>query len=972
MTEITYPKNVLDSIIFGDSPTLTSKARKLCYEFKDIISDSLDPKPAKVDEPMEIDIEEGAWFNNPGNRRPSRAQSAAKQHEIRKQLQKMIANRIIQPSQAKAWSQVLLVRKPDSKWRFCVDFRNLNAITKLTSGHPIPNIQQMLHRLGDQKAQYYATLDLTSGYFQAPLADSARTFTAFITFIGIFEFLRVPMGVKGAAPYFQQFVAVTVLAGLMYICTEAYIDDVIVHGKNEDDFISNLRKVFQRFRKYNVKLQPSKMKIGLTSVEYVGHKIDKEGLHFTREKLDSVLNFQKPMYQAQLKSFLGLCNYFRDNVRHHSNLVYPLQRMLDNYDRRSKLQWTPDTETAWENIKQAVHSCPKLFFIDEFSKIHVYTDASDYGIGGYVMQIVDGNEVPIAFISKTLTESQRKWSTPQKEAFAIYYTLCKMEHLLLDRHFTIHTDHKNLTYVNDSVNAMVVRWKLYLQEYSFDIQHVKGVDNIVADNFSRLCILTEDNLSEEEILQLIEEDETFYSLLELHKIPKRIRSIIGKVHNSSVGHHGVERTISKIKESGKSWAQMRQHVRTFIARCPCCQLMSQVAPFIRVNPFTINHSKPMHTLAIDTIGPLPEDEKGNKYIIAIIDTFSRFLELYPVVDTTSGVAADALFQHAGRYGTPSVLISDGGSQYVNAIIKDFALLSGIHHHITLAYSKQENGIVERCNKEILRHLRAIIYEREVLNQWYKFTPMVQRIFNSTISDSIGVSPSQLIYGGALNLNRGFIFNIEDKERYDSEFDLSDYAKDMLERQATIIAIAQKHQAQVNEKHIATKNFQYKHIEVTVFPVNSFVMVAYPNNKITASGAPHKLLTTWQGPYRVISSIGNQYTVLHLATMKEETVHVKRLKEFLVDEGVDPREIANQATNRWDVEAILSHTGNPQFRKKMKFMVKWVGWPTPTPEPWSTELANLEVMHVYLKENKLSQMIPAKFKTSEGKKGKKKK
>ena len=243
-----------------------------------------------------------------------------------------------------------------------------------------------------------------------------------------------------------------------------------------------------------------------------------------------------------------------------------------------------------------------------------------------------------------------------------------------------------------------------------------------------------------------------------------------------------------------------------------------------------------------------------------------------------------LFQHAGRYGTPSVLISDGGSQYVNAIIKDFALLSGIHHHITLAYSKQENGIVERCNKEILRHLRAIIYEREVLHQWYKFTPMVQRIFNSTISDSIGVSPSQIIYGGALNLNRGFIFNIEDKERYDSEVDLSDYAKDMLERQATIIAIAQKHQAQVNEKHVATKNFQYKHIDVTVFPVNSFVMVAYPNTKITASGAPHKLLTNWQGPYRVMSSIGNQYTVLHLASMKEETVHVKRLKKFLVDEA----------------------------------------------------------------------------------------
>jgi len=185
----------------------------LCYEFQDIIDDSLSDQPAKVDEPMDIDLDEGAWFNNPGNRRPSRAQSAAKQHEIRKQIQKMIANRLIQPSQAKAWSQVLLVRKPDSRWRFCVDYRNINAITRLTSGHPLPNIKEMLHRLGGHKARYYATIDLTSGYFQTPVAETARMFTAFITFMGIFEFLRVPMGMKGAAPYFQQFIAVTVLAG---------------------------------------------------------------------------------------------------------------------------------------------------------------------------------------------------------------------------------------------------------------------------------------------------------------------------------------------------------------------------------------------------------------------------------------------------------------------------------------------------------------------------------------------------------------------------------------------------------------------------------------------------------------------------------------------------------------------------------------------------------------------------------------
>jgi hypothetical protein len=163
------------------------------------------------------------------------------------------------------------------------------------------------------------------------------------------------------------------------------------------------------------------MHLGLRRIEFVGHTIDETGLHFTQSKLDTVLSFQKPVYQAQLRSFLGLANYFRDHVKHHSTIVGPLQSLLNNYDRRTKLNWTEETEAAWENIKLAIHSCPKLFFLDNTSPVHLYTDASDYGIGAYLCQVVNGKEVPIAFISKTLTESQRKCSTPQKEAFAIYY-----------------------------------------------------------------------------------------------------------------------------------------------------------------------------------------------------------------------------------------------------------------------------------------------------------------------------------------------------------------------------------------------------------------------------------------------------------------------------------------------------------------------------------------------------------------------
>ena len=284
---------------------------------------------------------------------------------------------------------------------------------------------------------------------------------------------------------------------------------------------------------------------------------------------------------------------------------------------------------------------------------------------------------------------------------------------------------------------MVVRWKLYLQEYTFKIQYIKGQDNIVADNFSRLCILDEkfrSDISDEEVLQLIEEDEQFYDLSELYKVPKKFKKIINQFHNSNVGHHGVERTMQKLQSSGKNWTNMRQHVRTYIARCACCQMMSQVAPQIRANPFTLSHSKPMHSLAIDTIGPLPEDEKGNKFLIAIIDIFSRFLELYPAVDTSAISAADAILQHTGRYGVPSLLISDAGSQYVNEIISQYLSLMGTDHHITLAYSKQENGIIERGNKEILRHTKAIIFERSVLKTWTKSLPLVQRIINSSVHD----------------------------------------------------------------------------------------------------------------------------------------------------------------------------------------------------------------------------------------------
>ena len=250
----------------------------------------------------------------------------------------------------------------------------MNAATVPTESHPLPRIDHMLLRLGRRKAQYFGVIDLTAGYHQVPLDPAAIPLTAFICFAGLFEFVRLPFGLANAVSYFQRFIAIVVLSELMYNIVENYVDDVIVTGLEEDDFVQNVEAVFKKFDEHNIKVNPKKVKLGLHQVECVGHVVDKEGVHFSRSKLDSVLNFKKPEYAAQMKSFLGLSNYFRSHVKNYSELSRPLNDMvaMNPYNRRNKLIWTPETTQAYETLKLRIHECPKLFFMLDGCPIHLY------------------------------------------------------------------------------------------------------------------------------------------------------------------------------------------------------------------------------------------------------------------------------------------------------------------------------------------------------------------------------------------------------------------------------------------------------------------------------------------------------------------------------------------------------------------------------------------------------------------------
>ena len=458
------PQDVKNSTSFPEVketevPGEAEHVRKIAEKYRDVFSSDLNPTPADLDA-MKLNVKEDDWRKQT-NARPARPQSQQKNDEIHRQVMSMLDAGLIRPSQAPFWSQVILAPKPNGKWRFCIDYRSLNELTE-SMGWPIPNIVQMLNRIGLRKPKYFAVLDLTSGFFQAPLDESSSWYTAFITWFGLYEWIRVPMGLKGAPSWFQQQIAVKVLGGLLHTICELYIDDLIIYGSTFEEFCENLEKVLQRLREFRVTLNPEKAQLLMTEVEYVGFILDKEGIEFSEEKKSKALDFTLPLTFKSLKRFMGLAETFHRHIPHFYNKARPLHSLLRGYNemknRNKPISWSDEDKQAFNDMQLAIGSAQKLHFVDDSKEVILQTDASDYGIGAALYQVGDdGEKIPIAFISKALVNEQLNWSVPEKEGYSIFYSFCKLEHLLRDIHFLLQTDHKNLTYINYGNSAKILQ-----------------------------------------------------------------------------------------------------------------------------------------------------------------------------------------------------------------------------------------------------------------------------------------------------------------------------------------------------------------------------------------------------------------------------------------------------------------------------------------------------------------------------------
>jgi transposase InsO family protein len=941
--------DLLDSVTIEGSPELRVKIRILLEKYRDVFATTLSTEPADIP-PFELMVDKQKWESY-SNRGPPRVQSPAKQEEILKQVTALLDQGIIEPSMASYYSQVILASKPDDSWRFCIDYRSLNDCTQSASW-PIPNIKELFARLGTHHSDTFGVMDLTAGYHQAPVSLATRVYLAFICFCGIFQFCRLPFGPKRAPSYFQQMMSSVVLIGLLYFICEMYLDDCIVHAQGDDQFLERLELVLIRFQLRKIFLKPNKCKFGMPRVEYCGKEISKAGLSMSKKKITKVLDFPKPITAGQMKQFIGLVDYFHDYVEHHSMIMKPLHNMIKNYQKKTRSKavvWSEEGTKAFLQIITEIEKGHTMYFPREDSPIFLMTDACDYGIGAYCFQLVDNKEQSVALVSKSLNDTQYKWSILQKEAYAIFYALKQLRAILRDRHFTIQCDNRGYVFLRTDSNPMVHRWLVDTQEFDYAIEDILGKHNPVADGFSRLV---KNNMTPGLIA----------SLQPPLPIPEFLKILIGKVHNSISGHHGFERTLRMLTTPSSSDSKitlvnknepipfLRTHIKQYIKQCNCCQKMSMIKIPIHSHPFTTSRYYPMECLNIDFVGPYPD----GGYVFVAIDAFTRWVEIFHSPRADADNAARCLFQHFGRFGAPTQLRSDRGSHFVNGVIKDFLSLVGTQHCLTLAYSSQQNAIVERVNKEINRHIRALTFDTNSVDDYEMTLPIVQRILNAAYSDHTKVSASQLLFGNAINLDRGLFLPV--LERPIQEQPLSTTVSKMLRLQDEVMNTAREVLKLTDDLHMAS----FPNKKPTEHLPNSFVLVKY-----RSGSAPTRLHTFWKGPLQVISNTGSEYLLLDLITHKTKPYHITDMKPFRFDPLVtNPIDIARKDYLEFFIEEILNMRGEGKKVSTFSFLVKWLGYDDTynSWEPWKN-VRDTDKIHDYLRANNMEKFIPKKFQTN---------
>ena len=314
----------------------------------------------------------------------------------------MLSSGVIEPSLSEWASPVCLVKKPDGSYRFCIDYRRVNAVSR-KDGFPIPDITEAIDSL--RGSRWFATIDLLSGYWQLGMTDRAKERSAFCTRRGLFQFKRMPFGLCGAPATFCRLMS-SVLGDYIGVLCLCYLDDVIVFAKTQRELLERLDKIFTRLSQYGLKIKPSKCVLFRTKIEFLGHLITPNGVEPLPDKVKAIKEWPTPRCLRDVRAFYGLIGYYRKFVAGFATLAEPLTRLTK---KNTKFVWTDETDKAFKNLKQRMMEVPTLAFPYPDRPCIIDSDSSDTAYGSVLSQVIDGHERPIAFFSRVMSTSQSNY-----------------------------------------------------------------------------------------------------------------------------------------------------------------------------------------------------------------------------------------------------------------------------------------------------------------------------------------------------------------------------------------------------------------------------------------------------------------------------------------------------------------------------------------------------------------------------------
>ena len=667
---------------------------------------------------------------------------------VLEQVSKMLSLGVIKKSVSPWSSPILLVPKPDGKYRFCVDFRQLNSKSRKDNA-PVPRIDTIFSLIGG--AKIFSTLDLLAGFWQVFLTERAREYTAFTVGNQHYEFVKMPFGLSGAPFTFIRLMNI-VLDGLENVVV--YGDDVLIYSKSFADHADHVRAVLDKLRQAGLVLNARKCQFGQTEVKFLGHKLSAGKFSPLPEKVSSVQEFPQPSSKKQLQSFLGLAGFYRRFIRNFSALASPLYDLLR---KGVPWQWGTKEDSAFEEIKRCLCDHPVVLNIPDFNeRFELSTDASGDGLGAVLSQ--KGRVVEYA--SRRLNPAEINYSTTDRELLVVVWAIERWRHYLFGRDFTVITDHRPITYlmtVKDPKGKMA-RWISRLQEYSFELRYRPGSDNSVADCLSRVPerlqatpnfpldheilpeamnavsalvfvgdpkVLAQEQRNDPQIAKVIvsilsgerlEQKDTLLSryrqiwhqlklseegvllrrfkhkgiFVEVPVVPPSQRSEFLEMGHGSA-HMGVERKYELIRVNAY-WPGLQTDVQKFVTTCERCQLSKSSVNRNKAPLQSIFTARPMETWAMDIMGPLPCSASGYRYILVATDLFTKWVEAIPLVDQTASAVAHAFVEKCVfRFGAPRSLLTDQGSNFESLLMREVCLLLGIKKLRTSPFHPRTDG-----------------------------------------------------------------------------------------------------------------------------------------------------------------------------------------------------------------------------------------------------------------------------------------